>query len=44
MAPAQDRAALRVLYNATGGADWTDIAGLVVENPVFEVCLSDSHE
>ena len=24
VAPAQDRAALRVLYNATGGANWTD--------------------
>ena len=36
MAPAQDRAALRVLYNATGGANWTDNTNWWSNEPLSE--------
>ena len=36
VAPAQDRAALRVLYNATGGANWTDSTNWLSNEPLSE--------
>ena len=36
VAPAQDRAALRVLYNATGGANWTDNTNWLSNEPLSE--------
>ena len=36
VAPAQDRAALRRLYNATGGANWTDNTNWLSNEPLSE--------
>ena len=36
VAPAQDRAALRVLYNATGGANWTNNTNWLSNEPLSE--------
>ena len=36
VAPGQDRAALRVLYNATGGANWTDNTNWWSNEPLSE--------
>ena len=36
VAPAQDRAALRVLYNATGGTNWTDNTNWLSNEPLSE--------